>query len=390
MLQNKKPATDWDPFANHGPDGQLDVYDDMRARCPVAHSDRLQWSIFRHDDVLRVITDHETFSNNVSRYLTVPNGMDPPEHTVYRQVIVRYFSEARIREFEPLCRAIIDELVAALPANEQIELMSAFALDVSVRIHCAFLGWPASLHTSLASWTGRSSEAARANDQIALAEIAEEFQRMIGNMLAHRRAVNAAPDYDSTAELMHETVFDRPLNEAEIASILRNWTVGEIGTMSASIGILVHFLAEHPAVQHQLRVDSSLLPAAIDEILRIHGPLVTNRRVATRTVELGDRTIQPGERVTVNWVAANRDEQAFENPTTFSLDRDPSKNLLWGAGIHVCPGAPLARMELRLIMETLLERTSSITLDPTAQPTPALYPASGFATLPVQMELVSV
>lgn len=385
MQRIEKPAPDWDPFAASASGDQRDVYDRMRARCPVAYSDRLQWSIFRHDDVMQVLTDHETFSNNVSRHLSVPNGMDPPEHTVYRSIIVPYFSEERLRAFEPTCREIVDDMVRLAVTSERIDLVSEFALDVAARIHCAFLGWPAELAGPLAQWTNRSREAARANDQAALAQIAREFQELVASMVAERRARGATAQDDSTAALMHETVHGRPLDEAEIASILRNWTVGEIGTMSASIGILAHYLAEHPDLQERLRAEPSLLPQAIDEMLRMHGPLVTNRRVATRTVELGGRTIEPGERLSINWVSANRDEAVFENPTSFSLDRDPSRNLLYGAGIHVCPGAPLARMELRLVMEALLAQTSRIELDPGALPVLDEYPGSGYGSLPVRL-----
>jgi cytochrome P450 len=237
----------------------------------------------------------------------------------------------------------------------------------------------------LADWTERSREATRPNDQAALASIAREFQELVAGMIEQRRTADAPPDDDATASLMHETVFSRPLDTLEIASILRNWTVGEIGTMGASIGILVHYLAEHPELQDRLRAEPSLLPAAIDEILRIRGPLVTNRRVTTRPVEIGGRNIESGERLSVNWVAANRDVRVFDDPEAFSLDRDPSQNLLYGAGIHVCPGAPLARMELRLVMEKLLELTARIELDPDKPPVLASYPASGFETLPVRL-----
>ncbi len=376
---------DWEPFIEREVEDQRAVYDDMRERCPVAYSGALQWSIFRHDDVMRVITDHETFSNNVSRHLSIPNGMDPPEHKRYRAVIVPYFSPERMRAFEPLCRETVVKLTSRVLERGRFDLISDYALEVAVRIHCAFLGWPQRLHADLAEWTVRSRDAARARDQEALAQVAPEFQELVAEMLRQRRAANAGPDEDATASLMHETVDGRPLGEREIASILRNWTVGEIGTMSASVGILVHYLAEHLDLQDQLRGELSLLPAAIDEILRIHGPLVTNRRVTTRTVELGGRTIEAGERLSINWVSANRDERAFDDPTAFSLDREPSRNLLYGAGIHVCPGAPLARMELRIIMEELLGRTTRIELDPAAFPVLAAYPASGYATLPVRV-----
>ncbi|HRX89714.1 MAG TPA: cytochrome P450, partial [Steroidobacteraceae bacterium] len=181
----------------------------------------------------------------------------------------------------------------------------------------------------------------------------------------------------------------RPFNREEIASILRNWNAGEIGTISAAVGILAHYLAVQAGLQMQLRDEPSLLPAAIDEILRIHGPLVANRRMTTRQVEIGGRAFDTGERISLNWISANRDGRAFETPDAFRLDRDPSKNLLYGLGIHVCPGAPLARLELRVVMEELLRQTTAIELAANKTPTNATYPASGFSTLPLRIRQAS-
>jgi cytochrome P450 len=185
---------------------------------------------------------------------------------------------------------------------------------------------------------------------------------------------------------MHEKVWGRPLSNEEVASILRNWTVGEIGTISASVGILAQYLAEHADLQQQMRTRPGLLPSAIDEILRLHGPLVSNRRVAKCPVEIGGRKINAGERITLMWISANRDERIFDKPDEFRLDRDPDKNLLYGAGIHVCPGAPLARLEMRVFMEELLSCTSEITTVPEKAAAFAGYPASGFSTLPLRLK----
>jgi cytochrome P450 len=138
-------------------------------------------------------------------------------------------------------------------------------------------------------------------------------------------------------------------------------------------------------LQSQLRDEPALLPAAIDEILRIHGPLVTNRRIATRPVEFHGRTIGAGERITLHWTSANRDGRVFKEPYSFRLDRHSRVNLLYGAGIHFCPGAPLARLELRVCIEELLEHTTEIQLISGKPPTNAIYPASGFAVLPVHL-----
>jgi len=148
---------------------------------------------------------------------------------------------------------------------------------------------------------------------------------------------------------------------------------------------LVHYISEHADLQRRLRAQPSLLPAAIEEILRIHGPLVANRRITTHPVEMGGRKIGAGERISLIWISANRDGRVFEDPDAFRLDRDPAANLLYGAGIHVCPGAPLARMEMRVSMEELLARTTRIDPIPDRPPASAVYPASGFATLPLRI-----
>ena len=376
---------DWDPAATHVLGDQRAAYDRMRERCPVAYSDLMGWSLFRHDDVVQVLLDHDAFSNVVSQHRSVPNGMDPPEHTAYRNIIEPYFSRERVAAFEPVCREIVAELMDGVLARGDMELMSEFALPEAVRVQCAFLGWPSTLHEPLIAWTEKNRQATLAQDRSALAVLAQAFQDLVVDMLEQRRQSGAALDGDVTAALMRETVDARPLSDPEITSILRNWTVGEIGTIAASIGILIHYLAEHPALQARLRGQPALLPRAIDEMLRLHGPLVANRRVATRAVTLGGRAIDAGERISVNWISANRDERVFDDATAFNLDRDPADNLLFGAGIHVCPGAPLVRMQLRVTLEEFLRRTRGIDFNPNAAPALEVYPASGFASLPLRL-----
>jgi transcriptional regulator len=218
-----------------------------------------------------------------------------------------------------------------------------------------------------------------------LAAEREEFERVVVAMLNARRAAAESAADDVTTRLLREQVSGRPLHDAEIVSILRNWTVGEIGTISASVGILAHYLAQRPELQQQLRDAPALLPAAIDEILRIDGPLLVNRRVATRTARAAGREFAAGERLSVMWTAANRDGRVFDDPDSFRLDRDPAQNLLYGAGIHVCPGAPLARMELRLVLQALLAHTAAIEPVAGRPAMHAVYPAGGYRSVPLRL-----
>lgn len=384
MSELVKP--DWDPGSDEVVRDPRSAYDQLRTHCPVAYSRQLGWSLFRHEDVRRVLLDHETFSSAVSAHPSVPNGMDPPLHTVYRRIIEPYFSPARMAAFEPVCREVAATLVDAAATHGHIELMADLARPFAVRVQCTFLGWPATLHEPLIHWIDANRQATAAQDRPALALLARAFEGFIDEMLQARIQRGAGPDDDITASLMHETVDGRVLTHDEIASILRNWTAGEIGTIAAAVAIVGEFLATHPDVQAQLRAQPALLPDAIDEILRIHGPLVANRRVTLRPVTIDGRAIGVGERLSLNWIAANRDGAVFKDPDTFSLDRDPDKNLLYGLGVHVCPGAPLARMELQIVIDEWLRRTASVEPARGQSPVHATYPASGFSAVPLRIQ----
>lgn len=377
-------ASDWDPLSDVVSRDPLAAYDDMRRRCPVAYSALLGWSVFRHADVARVLADHQTFSNVVSERRSVPNGMDPPEHTLYRRAIEPFFQPLWMERFEPICRALAADALAHVAGRGAFDVMEDFAVPFAVRCQCAFLGWPDELVEPLRDWTRRHQRASAAMDRAVLGEMALELHALVGGLLTARRAGPTDLD-DVTSQLMRAQVNGTTLTDAELTSIFRNWTVGEVGSLAAAIGIVTRELAVNAALQQSVRARFALLPVAIDEVLRISGPLVSNRRVATRDTELGDRRIAKGQRVTLFWLAANRDPEVFDAPEEVRLDRNPKDNLLYGAGIHVCPGAPLARLELRLAMEAVLQSSQRVELDERQTPRRAVYPASGWSFLPVRL-----
>lgn len=379
-------AVDWDPRAPDVLADQIAAYDALRRRCPVARSGYLHWSLLRHEDVMRALLDHETFSNAAFTHLTVPNGMDPPEHTAFRCIIEPYFAPEMMAAFEPACHDIAEAVAARLPERGEIDAIPAVAEDFALRVQCAFMGWPDALHEPLRAWARRNAEATLARDPAQTAAVALEFDGHIHVLLDARRQAGVRAPRDVTTRLIQERVDGRPLTDPEIVSIIRNWTVGEIGTITASIGIILHYLAERPTLQDALRATPADLPAAIDEILRIHAPLIANRRVTTRPVVVGGRRIPAGARVTLIWASANRDEAVFGDPDAYDPAGNAARNLLYGTGIHVCPGAPLARLELRLIIEALLRRTRRIAPLPGESPQRAAYPGSGFTRLLVRVD----
>lgn len=377
---------DWDPFSPEAAADQIALYDRLRRRCPIAHSEALGTSLLRHADVMRVLDDPRAFSNAVSAHVSVPNGMDPPIHTDYRQIIDPYFSADRMQALEPRCRGIAVDLLERLPDGEEVEFVAQAAEEFALQAQCAFLNWPAELHRPLRDWVRKNHAATRSRNREAMAAVALEFDGHIRDVLRARRSAGANAE-DVASELLREQIRGRHLADEEIVSILRNWTVGELATISASIGIIVQYLAAHPEWQRRLRTDRAHIAPAIDEMLRIEAPLMTSRRVTTEPVSLGGTELEAGRRIAIMWASANRDEQVFGDPDELKLDRDPSLNLLYGTGIHVCPGAPLARLELRVFVEELLARFEVERGG--ASPVRAIYPAGGFASVPVILRHVS-
>ncbi|HNP65760.1 MAG TPA: cytochrome P450, partial [Woeseiaceae bacterium] len=237
----KRPKPNWDPASDDVQSNQCEAYDRMRRHCPVAYSNDLGWSVFRHADVMAILEDHVTFSNVASRHRSVPNGMDPPEHTIYRNAIEPFFSADRLSAFEPVCRAGAQHLLAGLPAAETVELMDQFATPFSLHSQCRFLGWPLAAAAPIRDWAQRSREASRSNDRTRLTAIASEFRKQVGTVLDARRSDNKISD-DVIGTLLRTTVNGMPLEDDDIASILRNWTVGELGSLASGIGIVAERL----------------------------------------------------------------------------------------------------------------------------------------------------
>ena len=325
-----------------------------------------------------ILNDPVTYSNQVSRHISVPNGMDPPEHTIYRDLINPYFSEQAVQAFAPTCQHIASRYACLISDRKDVDFMADFAWPAAVAMQCAFLGWSENHIPALTAWVKRNQQATLVRDRAELADCAAEFEVIVSGVIDRHQNTD-----DVTAKLLQERIKGEGLTRSQLISILRNWAVGEIGTMAAAMGILVQFLTDNPAIQQQLRDTHGKIPEAIEEILRLQGPLVTNRRKTTCPVTLGGRNIPAESIISINWISANRDDAVFEQADEFRWGRDQSQNLMYGAGIHYCPGAGLARMELKAVISALLEASSDI--QSAGQTTPAHYPASGYATLPIHV-----
>lgn len=377
------PIPAWEPLSEAALADQRGTYDRMRAACPVARSPR-GVTLFRHADVVAAAADPATFSSAASAYRAVPNTLDPPEHTAFRAAIDAFFTPERMHALEPRLLTIAREIVGALPRRVTVDAVTGIGYPFAVRAQADWLGWQG-IEDELLGWMAENHAATRSTDRSRTAAVAEAFDEMVAAQVRRRRRLGVdAPD-DPTTELLQVVVNGQLLTDADIVSILRNWTAGDLGSMAAALGVVVHFLATHPDEQEALREGSGNLAAAIDEMLRIDDPFLVNRRVTTAATTVAGYPLDPGTRVYLNWTSANRDETVFGDPDAYRPGEHAPHNLVYGTGIHVCPGRPLATLELVVAVRTLLAQTTRVELAADAAPVRETYPLGGWRRLPVRL-----
>ncbi|HET7026121.1 MAG TPA: cytochrome P450 [Candidatus Limnocylindrales bacterium] len=379
MSESSPDESSWTPQDPAVLRDQRAAYDEMRAQCPVAHSDALGWSVFRHDDVTAIAGDPRTFSS-ATRHLAIPNGMDSPDHTVYRQALESHFLPDRLVAFEPTSRRIARDLLAGLAGRSEAEAIDGFVDPFAHQALCAFMGWPVEDWNRISGWTHGNQEAAFRRDREAGARLAAEFAGYVTAILESRRRDASASDL--MAALVRTRVHDQPLTNDQIVGLLRTWTAGH-GTVASGLGIVIHQLSKDQDLQANLRAEPGMLDAAIREILRADGPLVANNRRPTRDVTIRGRSIAAGEPISMMWIAANRDPAAFDDPDRVVVDRDPSSNFLFGTGIHRCLGESLAVLDMKIGLAELLRGTAAFGLAPSSKPVRHVYPSNGFSELPL-------
>jgi cytochrome P450 len=328
---------DWDPLAPEILDDQQRAHDQMRDRCPVAWSDFLGWSLFKHEDVIAVARDPTSFSNRVSASPMLKPGSIP-----------------------------------------------SIPLQLPVQSLCAFLGWPADDWRQLKAWSSDIERAALRRDPERGRRATDALHAYILRFIYARRQ---HPRADVTSWLLESEREEKiALDDARKISILRLLLHAGHGTTTASLGLCLLYLACHQDDQMYLRENPDRIPAAAEEILRHDGPLVSTPRVLTRDIELRGRRLEAGDRVALMFAAAGRDPEAFPDAERCRLGRSPNRHLIFGNGIHFCSGARLARLELRVALEELSARTKGFRL---AGPEPRRFrwPGNGPRSLPLHITL---
>lgn len=380
------------PVPSHDPRA---VSDAIRPGSGIALSSSGAVVLLRHADVVAAARTPEVFSSAVSRFLQLPNGLDGEEHATFRRLIDPYFTDERMTVLAPALREVARELCAetvreagrgagAVSCDAVGDLGSRFA----VRSMTRWLGWPADLEPTLLEWMADNQAATRSGQLEATADVARRYDEIIRSVLAPRRDSGDDAEgrpQDVTAELMRDQTLGRPLRDEEVISILRNWTGGDLGSIALSLGVVLHYLSTHQELQDRIRsgIPRRGLTAIIDEVLRIDDPFVSNRRVTTCPVSRAGLQVPEGRRVVLNWTSANRDERVFGDPDRFDPEGNAGKNLVYGTGPHVCPGRPLATLELCVAVEEIVAAFTDVALDPDRRPERSITPTGGYSSVPL-------
>lgn len=357
--------------------------DELRAEHAVVQNSSGEWCVLRHAQVVEAATDDLTYSSAVSRHLQVPNGLDGAMHDAFRALVDEFFTAPALAPYAPLFRQIADRIVADLPRDRSVDAVDDIGAVYAVRAQCGWLGWPEDLEPQLLDWMTQNHAATRSGDYSWTAAVAEDFDAIITAIVAPRRVDAAGAPDDLTTRLVRSRVQGQPLSQDQVVSILRNWTGGDLGSIALCVGVVVAHLAGAPQVLASLAdADDEHLDAVLEEILRLDNPFVSNRRVTTRPTTLGGQELPAGARIKLHWTSANRDESVF-GVDDFDPSAHRGDNLVYGVGRHVCPGRPLAALQMRALVRALIAGTGGLALDPDNPPEREISPVGGYRHVPV-------
>lgn len=374
------------------------VWDELRSGCPVAHSDRWGGSFMptRYADVVAVAHDIGRFSSRdvgvigagevegevAPGSVTVGVGLppidsDPPVHTWARRLILPWFSHTRVDGYESMTRDLCNSLIDGVIARGHADAAVDYAQRIPVKVISWMLGVPDELSDTFTHWVRETLEFGHDPERSGPA-----WEAMALYFFGAIEARKAAPADDVISELIRAEVDGGPVPDAHILGTIALTLVADVDTTWSAIGSAMWHLATHESDRRRLVDDPALIPTAIEELLRAYSP-VTMARVATVDTEIAGCPVKEGDKVLLSFAAANRDPEAFERADEVVIDRANNRHVAFGVGIHRCAGSNLARMEMRVAVETWLQRLPDFHLADGAEVTWAGGQVRGPRTVPV-------
>ena len=345
-------------------------YERMRREAPVSRLGDTFWAVAKYEDVDMILRDWETFSSIVGAKAISgeepASGMifnDPPIHTRLRGLIQKAFTPRVVELQRPGIQAYCDELVEKMLAKEDPDLVASLAYPLPVMVIANMLGVADGDMATFKRWSDviiqNIGPALLNGDDSGVKDTNVEFEAYFGERLEQLRR---DPDESLLSELVHVETEDGRLTREDLLMFCVLLLVAGNETTTGLIINSMRAFSEFPNVLQQVREDLDLIPVAVEEALRYYAPFQATIRRATKDLELRGQKIAKNDRILVLLASANRDEDVFENPKEFRLDRGHNKHLAFGFGIHSCVGAPLARLEGGIALNILLPKIRSVVL----------------------------
>jgi hypothetical protein len=378
--------TDYDIFSKTYIKDPFPVWDELRGACPVAHTDRWggSWMPTRYDDLFNIARDIQHFSSRnvlVADIMPPPDAIDgmeideeaiaqynvgappitsdPPVHTWARKLLLPPFSVNAVARWEPetreLCAALIDEFIA----NGRADGAADYAQQIPPRVIASMLGIPKEMSGTFTEWVRGFLELGLTDPELRNQSALSIFSYMYERI--QERKENLRED-DLLSYLLTATVDGEPVPEPHVLGTCFLLMVAGIDTTWSSIGSAIWHLAQHPEDRARLIAEPELISSAVEELLRAYSP-VTMARYVAEDVEYNGCPMKEGDKVLMNFPAANRDPEVFENPDEVILDREKNPHIAFGVGIHRCAGSNLARMEMKVAIEEWLKRIPDFRLE---------------------------
>jgi len=355
------------------------TYHRLRAEDPVHHSPLGFWVLTRYEDVSAVLRDPRFIKEPIAALVAarfgaeVPRGVglsmldrDPPDHTRLRSLVSKAFTPRVVEGLRPRIQQIVDGLIARAQTVGSMDLIEEFAYPIPVNVICEMMGVPVKDHERFKGW---SLDIARGLDSIWLPPDSEVPRRSAAarhaindyfrELIAQRRA---SPRGDLLSALIAAEEAGDKLNEEELLATCILILIAGHETTVNLIGNGVLALLRHPDQLRHLRQAPALITSAVEELLRYDGPVQRTARVASDDATIGDRTICKGDMVMPFIGAADRDPAQFPDPDRLDFSRGDNRHIAFGWGIHFCLGAPLARVEGRIAIDTLVRRLPGLAL----------------------------
>jgi len=391
-------ATDYDIFDQTYITDPYGIWDELRKSCPIAHTERWggSWLPTSYADVTEIARDIANFpSGNGISVVPPPEGAgpgaggpilssgvppisaDPPLHTWTRRLILPTMSPQRVDEYEIFTRTLCRQLVDGFLERSQGDAAAEYAQQIPVRVIGHILGVPDSMAPTFTEWV---------RDVLEFAHDAERRMRGITGIITYLQGALderiATPTDDFISELLASEHEGQPIERPVVMGMCALLLIAGIDTTWSSIGSAMWHLATHPDDRRRLVNEPELMPTAIEELLRAYAPVTMARRLS-HDVEFNGCPMKAGDRILMNFPAANRDPEAFPDADKVILDRQINRHVAFGAGIHRCAGSNLARMELRVAIEEWLSRIPEFDLDPSGEVTWAGGQVRGPRAVPV-------